>query len=555
MGLHMGNTGFLGDVAGGHFVVTRKHVDFDSLGLEGLDGLDRGVLEFVRKGQDGIDLYLVEEERHRMAGVHPGTDAVAHHGVRRLGQVAAHVPEQVHIAHIVAPAMDRTGDALAQDRLEILHREVFAAPEGLADSEGERMLGTVLQRIKDVAEVQGRGIVFRRDGRVPDGFHHGGLPFRQGAGLVHDHRLDFPGDLQALRILDEDALGSPVADAGDDGGRRSQAQRARAGDDKDRHHGQKTQGDFPAQDPDEERQDGDADDDGHEDRRDAVHRLLDRGLGALRVPYHPDDAGKEGVLPHFLHLHGQGAVLVDGAGIDMGTSLLEGRDRFAGQRALIHVGGAVRDQAVHRKAFARLHQDRLSRAGRRALLLQADQFADGSGGAVFRPLLQQPADEDEGDDHRRRFEVQMGLQPLRGPHLREQEVEYAEQIGNGHRQGHERVHVGTAMAQGAESGLEEPASAPEDDRGREGPQDESFSGEILKPHAEQHYEGGQHAGEERIFLQGAEGVLAGYLGFRVGFVVGTVHQHVVTGILDGFLQFTGRHHRRVIIDLGGIGGQ
>ena len=149
----------------------------------------------------------------------------------------------------------------------------------------------------------------------------------------------------------------------------------------------------------------------------------------------------------------------------------------------------------------------------------------------------------------------MGLQPLRGPHLREQEVEDAEKIGNGHRKGHERVHVGTAMAKGAESGLEEPASAPEHDRGREGPQDESFSGEFLEAHAEQHHEGSQHAGEERIFSQGAEGVLAGYLGFRVGFVVGTVHQHVVTGILDGLLQLTGRHHRRVVIDLGGIGGQ
>ncbi len=287
----------------------------------------------------------------------------------------------------------------------------------------------------------------------------------------------------------------------------------------------------------------------------AVHCLLNRRLGPLGVPHHPDDAGKKGVLPHFLHLHGQGAVLVDGTGIDMGTGLLEGRNRFAGQRAFIHIGGAVRDQAVHGETLARFHQDRFPGTGRGALLLQADQFADGGGGAVLRPLLQQPSDQDEGDDHRRRFEIQMGLQPLRGPHLREQEIEDAEQIGNGHRQGHERVHIGAAVAQGAESGLEEPASAPENDRGSKGPQDESFPGEILETHAEQHHESGHDTGEERIFLQGAEGVLAGYLGFRVGFVVGTVHQQVVTGILDGLLQLTRRHHRRVIIDLGGIGGQ
>ena len=77
-------------------------------------------------------------------------------------------------------------------------------------------------------------------------FHHGRLPFRQGAGLVHDHGIDLPGHLQALGVLDKDALGGAVADAGDDGRRRREAQRARAGDHEHRHHRQQAQGHFPA---------------------------------------------------------------------------------------------------------------------------------------------------------------------------------------------------------------------------------------------------------------------------------------------------------------------
>ncbi len=197
----------------------------------------------------------------------------------------------------------------------------------------------------------------------------------------------------------------------------------------------------------------------------------------------------------------------------MGAGLLERRDRFAGKRTFIHIGRAVRHQAVHREAFARFYQDRFPGTGRRAFFLQAHELTDGRRRTVLRPFLQQTPDEDEGDDHRRGFEIQMGLQSLRGPYLREKEVENAEKIGDGHGKGHKRVHVGASVTQGAETGLEKSAAAPENDRRRQGPQDESLPREILEPHAEQHHESSQHTGENGVFPQGAEGVLPGYLGF------------------------------------------
>ena len=111
------------------------------------------------------------------------------------------------------------------------------------------------------------------------------------------------------------------------------------------------------------------------------------------------------------------------------------------------------------------------------------------------------------------------------------------------------------MADGAETGLEETAAAPEDDRRRQGPQDESLAREALETHAEQHHERRQHTGEYRIFLKGFVGVLPGYLGFRVRLVVGAVHKQFVAGIPDRLLQGGGGRLARVIIDLRGIRGQ
>ena len=246
MGLHMGNARLRGDMAGGHFVVTGQHVDLNPLSLKCFHGLHRRILQFVGEGEDGIDPGRIEQERDGITGIHPGTDAVGHHGIGRFGDGAQHFAQQFQVADIVARTGHRTGDSLSQYGLEICDGKILTATEGFADRQGQRMVGTMLQGIQHIAEIEFRRIVLRRNGRVPHRLHHGRLPFRQGAGLVHDHRIDFPGNLQTLSIFNQDSLGSAVADTGDDRGRRGQAQRTGAGDDKDRHHGQKAQGDFPA---------------------------------------------------------------------------------------------------------------------------------------------------------------------------------------------------------------------------------------------------------------------------------------------------------------------
>jgi hypothetical protein len=68
------------------------------------------------------------------------------------------------------------------------------------------------------------------------------------------------------------------------------------------------------------------------------------------------------------------------------------------------------------------------------------------------------------------------------------------------------------VAKGAETGLEEPAPAPEDDRRRQAPEDEPLAGEIVEAHADQHDERRQHTGDDGVFLQGFVGVLPGCFG-------------------------------------------
>ena len=90
------------------------------------------------------------------------------------------------------------------------------------------------------------------------------------AGLVEHDRVDPAGRLQHLGALDEDAeLGAP-ARADHEGGRRGQAQGARAGDDQDRHRGGERGGGAVGgsrRDPEPEGGGGQGDDDGDEHRR------------------------------------------------------------------------------------------------------------------------------------------------------------------------------------------------------------------------------------------------------------------------------------------------
>ncbi len=209
---------------------------------------------------------------------------------------------------------------------------------------------------------------------------------------------------------------------------------------------------------------------------------------------HLDDLGQHGLSADLPRLEAEGARGVQRAARDLDASGLLDRDRLARQHGFIDEGGAVRDHAVDRHPLAGAHHDHvadLDRIDGHVLLdavahhagglgLQRHQTTDRLTRAPLGPRLDPAPDQDQGDDHRRRLEIDVGRafrQPLRrkGRHRRE---------GPGRRraQHDEGVHVRRPAQQGGH------ALAVEDD-----------------PRHEQH-EGRQHEADD-LPVEGADGLI------------------------------------------------
>ena len=135
-------------------------------------------------------------------------------------------------------------------------------------------------------------------GRVIGGVHgcDGHLAGGHRAGLVEHDGVDAPGRFQHLRALDQDAQLRAASGSHQQGGRRGQPERARAGDDQDGDGGREGRGGRSAeQQPGGQRQQGQPDDDRHEDRRDPIGQPLHLGLAALGFGDEPGDLGELGV--------------------------------------------------------------------------------------------------------------------------------------------------------------------------------------------------------------------------------------------------------------------
>ena len=351
------------------------------------------------------------------------------------------------------------------------------------------------------------------DGCIPQ--FVGRKTFCERARLVQDDGPDLVGGLKAFRIFDENAVGGTVPHGGDDGCGRSKAQRARAGDHQYGYHVQKAQREAVRTAPDAPaKQCHQRNPDNHRDEHggNPVHQLLDGRLGSLGIPYHPDNGRQDGVFSRFLGLYIQDAAFVQGSGINAVAFLLQHGSGLAGQHAFVHDGAAVQDDAVGRNPFSGAYGKHF--AGTDCPdRLQVHEAADGGGGAMLRPLFQQPSHQDKSHNHGGRFEIQMRLQPTAGPHLREQQIEYAEKVGNAHRKGYQRIHIGTAVPQGAEPRFEKTPAAPHHNRRSEGPEDISFEREVLESHADNHHQSSQCDGDNGIGPEFLEGCRAGSLGF------------------------------------------
>ena len=162
-------------------------------------------------------------------------------------------------------------------------------------------------------------------------------------------------------------------------------------------------------------------------------------------------------------------------------NLLQGRRGFAGYHALINISTVFEHEAgrpghltIYRNLLTRTHlkhvtyvdgrqgniirlltTDQMSRLGR-----QAHELANTAGCAVLGPLFQQPASENEGDDHHRGIKIGVPLNASAAPNaLTVKGVERAEDEGDARGKCHERIHVGRLLQQLLPGRCEELATA------------------------------------------------------------------------------------------------
>ena len=214
----------------------------------------------------------------------------------------------------------------------------------------------------------------------------------------------------------------------------------------------------------------DQNDGGNEPRGDLIDQCFHGKARALRVSYHLHDARQDGVATDPRRPDQECALAVHGCTGDDVSVSLGGRHRFAGQHAFVDQRTALHDDPVHGNPFAGAYADPVARleAFDRAILvtglrhdpgksrLQPDQGLNCRSCLSLGSCFQQPAEEDQHDDHSRRLEID-------GPcvdrekggqercHGREPECRRSPQRDK-------RVHVGAASQQGRDAAFEEPAA-------------------------------------------------------------------------------------------------
>ena len=331
--------------------------------------------------------------------------------------------------------------------------QLHAAPLDLfAERQGDGMFAALLQGSGDAQH-----FVLVQASELLDAGHRRAA-FGERTRLVEHHVGEAVRLFQRGDVLHQDAGAGRRAGAGHDGGGRRQAQGARAGDDK--RCGGADDGGFQArtgrQPGAEEGDDGDADDRRHEDGAHAVDQPLHGWLADLRVLHQMDHLGERGVLADRSGLDVDEAVDVDGASRDRIAWAFGDGIALAGDEGFVHVGLAAHDLAVGGDAVAWAAGDHIAdhefaarafldaavrQAHQRGVRLQIQQFLNGRRGAALGSRFEVLAEHHQGDDDRRRLEIEMRLVAER-----QQLVEAVEERGAG-AQGHQHVHVGAASAQ------------------------------------------------------------------------------------------------------------
>ena len=402
-----------------------------------------------------------------------------------------------------------------------------------------------------------------------------------GAGLVQHDRVQPVRGFEGFGGADEDAGLGALAGADHDRQWGGQPQRARAGDDQHRDGGDQGEGQRGRRSGDEpgrERGHRDRDDGGHEVGGDRVGEPLDRRLGRLGLLHQPDDLGQHGVGADLGGAYPQRAGAVDGRPDHGVPGPFGDRHRLAGDHRLVHGGRAGQHHRVDRYLLAGAH-DHLVADGHvlhryldlgavaqhpGGARLQAEQRPDRLPGARLGPCLQQPAEQDQGQDDPDGLEVDL-------PHVgRDQAWDEGDQqavpVGGAGAQRDQAVHVRAAVGQGQPAGaVDRPAGVEHhrcDQRELDPPVEQhpgypAGTEHLVRHHREQHRHG-QHRPDQhppgqvsdlRAPLRGLRGLhldgrRSGLASRRPGPSCGGTGRR--RGAVDGRRRVGGLHHQPAV---------
>ena len=193
----------------------------------------------------------------------------------------------------------------------------------------------------------------RRDNPVERGF-----ALRQGAGLVHDQRVDLVHTLDRRCIAEQHALRRCTASGRHDRHRRCQAQRARTCNDQHRHCIDETKYPTrvrPQKAPPEQRQQRDANDNHDKVTGHNVGQTLHRRARTLRLGDHLHNLREHRLGADFLSMDHQAATGVERGANHLVPGPLRDRHRLAGEHRFVHRAFAFHNDAIDRHFFAGTH--------------------------------------------------------------------------------------------------------------------------------------------------------------------------------------------------------
>ncbi|MNZ74074.1 hypothetical protein D3C78_925120 [compost metagenome] len=346
------------------------------------------------------------------------------------------------VAQMVELAVDLAAHPAPAQRFEVIHnqRRGLVIHSRLGDGQGNRVIRASGQRGGN----GGRRVVGGRVQRQVIGLHR--FAVGDGAGLVQGQVVELVTALQINAALDQYAFTRRRREAADDGHRRGDHQRTRAG-----HHQQHQRPVDPvepqlAHEQWRDHRHGQGQDEHCRgvDFRETVDETLGRRPRALGLLDGVDDAGQGRVIRRGGHLVLQGPGLIDGAGEDFVADGFFHRQAFTGDWRLIDGRATGQHFAVQADTLAGAHPHPRAEPNVFDILLKPDtvslqhrcrvrrhlhQTADGIARSVKGPGFDQLG-HGEQEHHHRRF------RPL------------ADQHRAGHGNAHQRVDVQIAVFKG-----------------------------------------------------------------------------------------------------------